>query len=119
MGEVDDEGHVASDSPLAVEARSPAGDVFHVQAVPVFGSAGPPLLGTEHGPATRGVLGLVNRLLARASWSREERAFRALVYRGDTGGPIVAESDHASMRQARAAALAFARTIENGSFFDA
>jgi hypothetical protein len=113
---VDDENHAAADAPLAVEARSPAGDVYQVQAVPVFGSAGPSLLGTERGPASRGAFGVVNRLLARYGWSRDERAFGAFVYRGATGGPLVAQSDHDSMSQARAAALAFARAIENGTF---
>jgi hypothetical protein len=113
---VDDLGQAAADAPLVVEAWSPAGDIYLVQAVPVFGSAGPPLLGTEHGPASSGPVGLVNRLLARHARSRDERGFGAFVYRGHAGGPVVAVSDHDSMSQARAAALTFARAIENGTF---
>ncbi len=100
--------------PFAVVARSPPGVLYHVQAAPMFGSVGPLLLGTESGLFEHGPLGLLNRILAKSSRSRQWNRFGAFVYRDDH--VIVAESDHGSMHEAREAAEAFVRAISDGTF---
>ncbi len=100
--------------PFAKNAVSPIGVRYRVQAVPVYGSSGPPMLGTD-GPATHGVLGFVNRHLLRHLGWHENNGFAAFVYRDEPGDPIVAESEHSTMSEARDAALTFVRHIEDGT----
>lgn len=106
------------DRPFFAVARDPAGVTFHVQAVPVFGVSGPVLLGGREGPATRGLLGFANRIFARHGRTKSEDGFGVFVYRDEPGGPIVAESEHGSMQQAREAAQHFVDAIENGTLSD-
>lgn len=101
--------------PFLAVARDPAGATFHVQAVPVFGVSGPVLLGGREGPATRGLLGFANRILARHGRTKSEDGFGVFVHRDDPRGPIVAESEHGSMRQDREAAQHLVHAIEEGA----
>lgn len=72
------------------------------------------MLGTENGLFEHGPLGLLNRILAKSSRSRQWNRFGAFVYSDDH--VIVAESDHGSMHEAREAAEAFVRAISEGTF---
>jgi len=105
-----------ADQPFVAVVRDSSGATFHVQAVPVFIASGRVLLGAREGPATGGLLGLLNRVLAKSSREKVHHGFGVMVYRDDPGGPIVAESDHGSMREARASAQVLVRAIENGTF---
>jgi hypothetical protein len=88
---------------------------YCVQAVPFFRSSGPVLLGTRNEVPTHGLLGLLNRLLARRTSTRHDNGFAALVYRDRPGGPIVAESEHRTMQEAQDAAMVFVQRIEDGT----
>ncbi len=95
---------------------SPSGVEYFVQAVPGFGAAsGPVMLAKIDGTPTRALLGLVNRLLALGHRTTHWKKYYAFVYRDKPGGPIVAESEHATMREARKAAQAFVESVEGGT----
>jgi hypothetical protein len=107
-------GATEDDRPFVTVVRDPAGVTYHVQAVPVSSASGPVLLGGRDGPASHGLLGLANRFLAKHGRTQTHDGFGVFVYRDEPGGPIVAESEHGSMPQARQAAKEFVRAIENG-----
>jgi hypothetical protein len=109
-----DDGQV-TDPPFSRSPQSPTGIEFYVQAVPVFRFGGPVLLGTRDEILTHGLLGLLNRFLGRSTSMRHDNGFAAFVYRDHPGGPIVAESEHRTMREAREAAMAFVQSIEDGT----
>lgn len=81
----------------------------------MFSASGPVLLGGREGPASHGLLGLVNAFLAKHEKMKSHDGFGVFVYRDDPGGPIVAESEHGSMHQARQAAQELVQAIENGT----
>ena len=105
------------DLPFVAVAQDPAGVTYHVQATVASGGSGPVMIGGSNGPATHGLLGLLNRVLARTSKPKQYEFFGVLVMRDDPSGPtIVAESEHRHMREARERAQEFVQAIEQGTF---
>jgi hypothetical protein len=113
-----DHGASDDDRPFLAVVRDPAGVSYHVQAVPVYGVSGPIVLGGREGPATHGLLGLVNRILVKHGRTKSDDGFGVFVYRDDPGGTIVTESEHRSMRQAHEVAQNLVHAIEEGTFGD-
>jgi hypothetical protein len=109
-----DHGATEDDRPFVTVVHDPADVTYHVQAVPVFSASGPVLLGGRDGPASHGLLGLVNRFLVKHGRTKTHDGFGVFVYRDEPGGPIVAESEHESMPRARQAARELVQAIENG-----
>ena len=103
------------DGPFLTTVLDPSGVTFDVQAVPMIVGDGPVVLGDEQGAAAQGLLGLVNRVLMRGR-VRSNRRFAVFVYRGEPGGPIVAESIYRTREDATRAARTIAQAIEDGTF---
>jgi hypothetical protein len=106
----------ADEPPYAVVARSPSGVDYDVQATQGFGGGSGPVQLGRGGIAEHGPLGWVNRLLRRYPISHEIHDHVALVFVREPEFAVVGESRHRSAAEAREAARAFVRAIEDGSF---
>jgi hypothetical protein len=104
-----------AEPPFAVDVRDLTGSTYHVQVIPQFSASGPVILGTTSGPANHGVLGLLNRVLAKGPVKQQD-SFVVKVSRDEPGGAIVDESEHGSMREARQAAKVLVQAIRDGRF---
>lgn len=115
MGSPHERASEDGEPPFAVNIRDVTGSMYHVQVTPEFSASGPLILGRTSGPASHGLLGLLNRVLAKGHANEQDR-FVVTVRQDEPGGAIVDESEHGSMREAREAAMELVQAIRDGRF---
>ena len=104
--------------PSHQSVRDPEGNEFFVQAVPSFGVSGPVWLAKESDPfPQRGLLRLVNRLLARVQRPQSfESAAVTVVRVGAQGEDTVLFEPLDTLAEALNRAASIAQEIESGQF---
>ena len=113
---MDDIGQPDPGSTFQLQATDPDGKKYFLHASPTTATAFPIMLGGADGPATSGLFGVVNRLLARVQPAvKEEEGACLQVYVEALEDPVQLDFEP-TMREARDLAASIVHDIEAGVF---
>ena len=113
---MDDIGQPDAGLTFHLQATDPDGKKYFLHGSPTTATAFPIMLGGADGPATSGLVGVLNRLLARVQPAAKEEEVACLrVYVEDLEDPVQLDFEP-TMRVARDLAASIVHDIEAGVF---